>query len=182
VSRYCHPYITSNKAKEGIMNSSEKKTYAAVVFDGSREYPAFYGECDKFHTVEELAMSAIRNYKITTPRRSPCPISVKISVVEVKNNALMHRQHTVLKLTPPLSAMTEEEYGSECEEVLTDVPIEFHAVLRDMAYDRGHSSGREEVVSILDELVSKLSPAIKEYRKKVTDVATAVANESARAK
>ena len=162
--------------------SREKKTYAAVVFDGSREYPGYYGECDTSDAIERLAGNAVSNYKITTPRKNPCAIGVKIVVVEVKNNALLHRHHALLQITPPLSAMTEAEYDQECDEILTDVPEEFHSVLRDMAYDRGHSSGREEVVGILRDLVGHMSPVVKKYHKKVTDVATAVANEAARTK
>jgi len=56
---------------------------------------------------------------------------------------------------------TEEEF------ILLDVPVEFHSILLQMAYSRGHSAGQDECLSILKELVFDLTPAIKEFKKRI---------------
>ncbi len=62
--------------------------------------------------------------------------------------------------------ITEEKY-KELElkrvELLEQVPVEFRSVLSEMAYDRSHSYGEEEVVSTLASLVYDLKPAIEKY-------------------
>jgi hypothetical protein len=65
-------------------------------------------------------------------------------------------------LPPP--RMTEEQYLEKQGEILADIPVEFHSVLSYMAYERGHSSGYEECISILNDLVTNLKPAIESYR------------------
>lgn len=62
-------------------------------------------------------------------------------------------------MTPEkLEELTEKE-----KFILSMVPEEFRSVLSTMAYDRGHSAGIEEVVSILEQLVYDLTPAIMKY-------------------
>lgn len=51
--------------------------------------------------------------------------------------------------------------------ILSKVPEEFKGPLSYMAYERGHSSGRDEVQLILSELVHALLPAIKSFEQAV---------------
>ena len=67
------------------------------------------------------------------------------------------------KPAPP-PRMTDEEYAKKQEELLEDIPKEFHSALSSMAYEDGHSSGYEECINILHGLVSDLKPAIEKYR------------------
>jgi hypothetical protein len=59
--------------------------------------------------------------------------------------------------------MTDAEYAAEQAELLKDIPEEFKGTLSYMAYERGHSSGPEECISILRDLVSDLAEPIKKY-------------------
>lgn len=62
---------------------------------------------------------------------------------------------------------TPEEYETERQEILKRVPEEFRGVLGWMAYDRGHSSGYDEVLMILDSLVSDLEKPIKDFENRI---------------
>lgn len=57
-----------------------------------------------------------------------------------------------------IKTWTEEEY------ILKDIPIQFHSVLSQMAYEKGHHAGESECMSILRELVYDLKPAIDKFR------------------
>lgn len=59
--------------------------------------------------------------------------------------------------------MTYTEYNEKENELLKDVPVEFHSVLSYMAYDHSHSGGYEEVLNTLTNYVHQLSQAITAY-------------------
>lgn len=61
------------------------------------------------------------------------------------------------------------------KEMLKEIPVEFHSVLAWMAYDRGHSAGEEEVLSILGSLVDDLKPAIDNFKKRMKELEEALA-------
>ena len=63
--------------------------------------------------------------------------------------------------------MTQDEYAKKQFELLLDVPDEFRGVLSYMAYERGHSGGREEVINILSGLVADLKPCIEAFEKRL---------------
>jgi hypothetical protein len=66
-----------------------------------------------------------------------------------------------------MERMTEEQFRDQEDEILKDVPIEFHGPLRGMAWDQGHSAGFEEVIGDLREMVYRLKPAIAEYTARI---------------
>lgn len=51
--------------------------------------------------------------------------------------------------------------------LLESAPQEFRATLSYMAYERGHSAGEDEVELVLEGLIADLSPAIREYTKRM---------------
>ena len=58
---------------------------------------------------------------------------------------------------------------AEQEYELEKLPEEFRSAISYMAYERGHSAGEDEVLSILKELVSDLLPSIKAFEKRLTN-------------
>ena len=62
-----------------------------------------------------------------------------------------------------LTAKQTMDLTAKEKELLALVPEEFRSVLSNMTYDRGHSAGLEEVVSVLENLVYDLTPAITAY-------------------
>lgn len=63
--------------------------------------------------------------------------------------------------------MTSEEFNAKEQELLQQVPVEFHSALSYYAYDKGHAYGYEEVLIHLGELVDMLVPCFKEYDNRV---------------
>lgn len=60
-----------------------------------------------------------------------------------------------------ISRITENEF------ILKDVPIEFKSPLSQMAYERGHSAGENEVTGVLRGLVADLLPAITAFQERI---------------
>ena len=59
-----------------------------------------------------------------------------------------------------------KEYTKE-EYLLRDIPEEFKGALSYMAYERGHSAGKEEVLCILQGLVADLKDSIQAFEKRI---------------
>lgn len=51
--------------------------------------------------------------------------------------------------------------------ILREIPKEFKGCLSYMAYERGHSSGEQEVEMILQDLVHDLKPAIEKFKTRI---------------
>ena len=68
--------------------------------------------------------------------------------------------------------MTNEEFTKKETELLTQLPVQFRSVLSSMAYERGHSGGMEEIISILSSLITDLLPTIILFEKDVTNNVT----------
>lgn len=65
--------------------------------------------------------------------------------------------------------MTDEEVKKQYKEILANVPEEFRSALSYMAYERGHSAGEEEVISILRGLVDALKEPIANFKRNVEE-------------
>lgn len=59
--------------------------------------------------------------------------------------------------------MDNQEFEQRQEEILKDIPEEFHSAVKWHAWDRGHSSGYESVLSCVADLVDMLKDPIAEY-------------------
>lgn len=60
-------------------------------------------------------------------------------------------------------------YESEAAALLESIPQEFHAPLKCMAYDRGHSNGYSEMLNELSDLVYLLEVPLKAYAQRLRD-------------
>jgi hypothetical protein len=56
-----------------------------------------------------------------------------------------------------------EEHDKQMEKICSSIPKAFHRFIRNIAYDRGHAYGYEEVRSIAQALVDELEPCIESY-------------------
>ena len=75
---------------------------------------------------------------------------------------------TTPKVIPaPRPRMTEIEYEARKDEILSQLPKEFHGAIGWQAWERGHSAGYEEVIGCLDEMVDALVKPIKEYTERI---------------
>ncbi len=65
--------------------------------------------------------------------------------------------------------MTNDEFHSRQELMLRLVPFEVRGALAHLAYEQGHSSGHENVLGILAELVETLEEPLEKLRKRLTN-------------
>ena len=63
--------------------------------------------------------------------------------------------------------MTENEFETKQTELLKNIPEEFHAAIKNVAWQEGHSYGYEEVLIHLGNLVDALQEPIKNYTNKI---------------
>lgn len=66
----------------------------------------------------------------------------------------------------------KELYEERKSELLNKIPKEFHNFVSQYAWENGHSSGYDEVINIMSELICRLHPCIKEYEKSVLSTVT----------
>jgi len=69
--------------------------------------------------------------------------------------------------TPP--RMTKDEFAAKQTELLKDIPKQFHGALSYLAWEDGHSSGYENVLNCLQNLIDELLSPIIAYGKAVAE-------------
>lgn len=114
--------------------------------------------------IRDLGDEAVRSWGMTTPYGEPKAVELKIYRVEAKEGKLQNRYVCNLTVDLPYDRITDAQYEAEQAKILSALPKEFGKWLLQEAYDTGHSSGMEEVLSILRSLVSGFIEAFKAYQ------------------
>lgn len=114
--------------------------------------------------LEEL----VRKSGLTTPRKEPKTISVKLTVLKVDNGILVEKPVKVYQIQPPLTRMNEQEFAEEQVAILKDIPDELVMPFRQWAWEHGHSSGYEEVICILRNMVDEFQPSIDQLIRRLS--------------
>jgi hypothetical protein len=118
-------------------------------------------------SVQYAVNKIIREAGLTTTRKNPQTIPVKVFLIEL-NEGKLERKHTRLfQIVPPIARMTEDEFNEEQIRMIKDIPNEFHDSLTSVAWDMGGVDGYEEVISELSYLITEFTPAIREYKKNI---------------
>jgi len=73
------------------------------------------------------------------------------------------------KFKPYPPRMTEEEFGKKQADLLQDIPEEFRGTISYMAYEHGHSAGYEEVIILIQDLVSNFEEPIQKFEKRIKE-------------
>jgi len=114
-------------------------------------------------SVRAMAEKIVRESGIKTPRCSPQTIRVRIDKIGIRDGEMDRTMFCGYDIRPPLTAMTDDDFNKAQNSLLSEIPLEFRSVLGTMAWESGHSSGYEEVISCLKDLVSDFRPAIEAY-------------------
>lgn len=117
--------------------------------------------------VDRLARDAIYQSGIKTPRNNPIKTRVNLFSVKLVKGQAVRTPAGYKNVDVPLLRMTNEDFETAQSEALANIPLEFHAAFRQIAWDEGHSAGYEEVVSILDRLIDHFDLPIKQYTKRI---------------
>lgn len=148
----------------------EKRDYKFVLPDGSEHFEeaVWNAACaNNSSAVYDAIGRAVRKSGVKTTRKNPQPLCVKIYRLEIVDGKVKAHYNGTFNVTPPFIQLTEEEYNSELTELLKPLPSEFRSFVSSTAWNDGHSSGYEEVLSIAGSLVSDLKPAIDLFREKM---------------
>lgn len=149
---------------------SDKKNFVAVLPDGTEhfeELSMFSPRGWSHHDYERVCENAVRNARLTTPRNNPDCVKVDLFVVSIQNGSLNRHKVGNYSITPPLERMTDSDFNAEMRDILGEIPEEFHSYVSSESWDRGHSAGYEECVSIARSIVFSLKPCIESYRVKL---------------
>lgn len=111
--------------------------------------------------VRQMVQQVVYAAKLTTPRKNPVDIKVKVFEQTIKDGKIVETPCGSLDITPPLEPMTRQEYDEEIRGILADLPASFHSFVSHQLSERDVSY--EESVGIARELVDGLRPAIAAY-------------------
>ena len=111
----------------------------------------------------------VRTSGITTPRKNPKKLLVHVSSICAKDGKLTRKPFTNFEIYPPTTRMTPDEFNEEKYKLLKDIPKEFHVAFSSVAWDKGHSDGLEEVISILSDLISNFKQSIIDYENRLVE-------------
>ena len=149
---------------------NEKRNYVAVLPDGREHFEdvTFYRHTRPDDELQRVAENAVRKAGITTPRKDPERITVKVFALEIKQGKLDRRLAKEAIVAPPMERMTQAEFDEELTEILSDLPEAFHPFIRQESWEHGHSAGLEEVILYARSMAHDLKPCIETYRKSLT--------------
>jgi hypothetical protein len=105
---------------------------------------------------EELARELFHKEKLECPRKNPEKVTLVFERLDVNDGKLCRHQVKKMEYPLPLERMESEEYNEKMEEILDGFPDNIKSFIRSESWERGHSSGYEEVLQIADDLASKL--------------------------
>lgn len=145
---------------------SESRNYVVILPDGSESFHDVRWDADRRFNegkLHDMALTAIRQAKMTTPRKNPQAVTVQVARLEIKQGQVVRSGLTPLSVTPPAAPMTEVEFNEEMAEVTAELPEEFAAYVARKAWEDGHANGYEEVASIAGNMASELKPVVAKY-------------------
>jgi hypothetical protein len=144
------------------------KHMVAVLPDGTEYFedlrPRRSGERHHESDYRQIAERFVRSTTLTTKRSAPQTVKVSLFNEEIKDGRIWRTPSYVFDVLPNFEPMTCAEYEAEMTEILSVLPVEFHAYVRDASYNDGHSVGFEEAVSIARAMVYGLQPVIEQYK------------------
>ncbi len=147
-----------------------KVSVVVTLPDGSETFgDVEYRENDRLESrerrLEDFARKVLRDSSYTTHRSDPKTVSVKVESLEIVKGVIVRTREQPLLIQPPLLPMTAEEFEAEMVDIVDSVPEPFRVWVRGQAWDRGHSSGYEEVLGIARDLADSLAPVVADYRR-----------------
>jgi hypothetical protein len=152
---------------------SEEATFVVVLMDNQEIEVDLNTHGRKLYDSDYtvVADKALQKSTMRTPYSQRQQTEVKIYRLDIQRHPKLEivRKYVATKrVYIPTERMTDAEYAAEEKDVLSDIPEDFHSFISHYAYEQGHSSGREDCIGYVRELVSGLKPAIEAYRKTLT--------------
>jgi hypothetical protein len=118
---------------------------------------------------QDICNEIVRKSGLTTPRNDPQAVAVQLFRLEIAGAKIVQRLRGTYQVMPPRAAATADDYDTEMEQALCDLPDEFKSFVSSQAWQRGHSAGHDEVVGIANELAGDIRPAILAYQRRLME-------------
>lgn len=115
--------------------------------------------------IEQECGRFLSHLGVTAPYSNPQYARIVVNSVTIKDGKLVQGHPLYYDVSIPSARMTDEEYRAEMDDILAPLPKAFRSYVESEAYDRGHSSGMEEVVNIARGIAFNLLPFIRLYDK-----------------
>ena len=87
-----------------------------------------------------------------------------VSELDIEAGQMKRVSPCPFEVTPPLIRMTGDEYTAELDEVLANLPEQFHGFVKEQINDRDYSQ-MEEMLQFAQGFVPPLLAAVREYDK-----------------
>ena len=142
---------------------TETATYVAQYKKHS--YASVFDPCSRTIKTDlrELATKVIQKSGETQGRKETIVVEVPIMKQTIKDGQIHLHRINMMEITLPRRSMTVEDYVAEMDDILGDLPEEFAGFVSSQAYDRGHSSGYEECISIAKDLADSIGKVLSAY-------------------
>jgi hypothetical protein len=85
------------------------------------------------------------------------------------NNCTEATEKECKSFLPYPPRMTGEEFEKKQADLLQDISEEFRGAISYMAYEHGHSAGYEEVIILVQDLVSNFEEPIQKFEKRIKE-------------
>lgn len=143
-----------------------EKYYIFIMPDGLRIPMAVresqLGRNSVRHKIQTVAADAVRKAGLKTSWKNPQPIEVKVLEQRIVEGVLKEEVKKSVSVTPPVECMTQSEYNEESKKIVENLPAPMQAFVLSWAWEYGHASGFEEVISIARELTDQLAVALSQ--------------------
>lgn len=139
-----------------------------IVLPDKSEYFYEANPNNPMFTFKDLAYKAVCEAGLTTSRDNLESVFVNILSLHIKDGKLIRKvERNNLPIEPPLARMTQMDFDRRQKEILASLPEEFHGFVNNQAWERGHSAGFEEVISIMENLAEALEIPVADYCSKI---------------
>lgn len=139
-----------------------------VVLPNGFEYHAEQDPKDILFSYRRMCEAAVSKAGLTTPRKSLDAVTCAVCQLVLRDGKLTRVFINHFAVHPPLERLKDDEFEQEMRALLSDLPDEFQSFIREQAYDRGHSAGMEEVLSIAQDLHHNLKECVDKYTSRIT--------------
>jgi hypothetical protein len=148
------------------MRSYEKRHFVVVLPGGVKvfkdleirdERPSYIQ-----NDIRAMAQGVVCAAKLTTPRKNPQTIKVKVFEQTIQNGQMVEKFSNEFDIQPSLERMTASEYAEEYTAVVKDLPIPFKDFVADQVADRDPSCF-EERIDVAIGITRAIADAIAKY-------------------
>lgn len=141
----------------------EKREYVAVLPNSEETIVSTTEEDMKRHDWRQLADEALRKLEKTTSPLLRETIKVNFFRLVIENGKIKRIPAGSVDTSIPCRDYTNHEFERTQNELLAELPSQFHSYVSSEAWDRGHSSGFGEVIQHIRQMVDGLKPVIEKY-------------------